>query len=213
MAKDLYLFSGLGADEKVFQNLDFTGFAITFIKWIVPYDKETIEGYAYRLLEQITTTKPILIGLSFGGIMAIEISKLIDTEKVVLISSAKTKEEIPFYFRLAGKIGLHKIISATLFQRSNFITNWFFGTETIKEKRVLKQVLKETNPIFSKWAIGQVACWKNSTIVDNVFHIHGIHDKILPYAFIKCDVPIKMGGHFMILNKAQEINIILRQQL
>ena len=73
MTKELYIFSGLGADERVFQRIDFSGFSTTFIKWIVPQDKETIENYATRLLDQITTTKPTLIGLSFGGLIAVEI--------------------------------------------------------------------------------------------------------------------------------------------
>ena len=78
MTKELYIFSGLGADERVFQRLDFPGFSTTFIKWIVPQDKETIENYATRLLDQITTTNPTLIGLSFGGLIAVEVAKQID---------------------------------------------------------------------------------------------------------------------------------------
>ena len=34
-----------------------------------------------------TSRNPILIGLSFGGMMCIEIAKLIPVEKVILISS------------------------------------------------------------------------------------------------------------------------------
>ena len=85
MNKELYIFSGLGADERVFQLLDFSGFSTTFIKWTPPIENETIENYAERILKQINTTKPTLIGLSFGGIIAIEVAKLIDTEKVIVI--------------------------------------------------------------------------------------------------------------------------------
>ena len=88
MTKELYIFSGLGADERAFQRLDFSDFSTTFIKWIVPHDTETIENYTTRLLDQITTTKPTLIGLSFGGLIAIEVAKQIDTEKVILIASS-----------------------------------------------------------------------------------------------------------------------------
>ncbi len=115
MTKELYIFSGLGADERVFQRLDFPGFSTTFIKWIVPQDKETIENYATRLLDQITTTNPTLIGLSFGGLIAVEVAKQIDTEKVILIASAKTKKEIPFYYRFAGQLGLQKLLPTRLF--------------------------------------------------------------------------------------------------
>ena len=40
---------------------------------------------------QITTEKPIILGVSFGGMLAIEIAKAIDCEQVILVSSAKTR--------------------------------------------------------------------------------------------------------------------------
>lgn len=213
MTKELYIFSGLGADERVFQQLDFSGFSETFIKWIVPQDKETIENYATRLIEQITTAKPILIGLSFGGIMAIEVAKQIDTEKIILIASSKTKKEIPFYFRLAGLIRFHKLLPVKLLKNSNFITNWFFGTNSTLDKQLLKQILIDTDPIFLNWAIDKIVRWTNNTTTKNTFHIHGTKDRILPLSFVDCNVTIKNGGHLMTLNKSEELTNILRQQL
>ncbi|HLW32144.1 MAG TPA: alpha/beta hydrolase [Aequorivita sp.] len=213
LTKELYIFSGLGADERVFQRLDFSGFSRTYIKWIVPQDTETIENYATRLLDQITTSKPILIGLSFGGLIAVEVAKQIDTEKVILISSAKTKYEIPFYYRLAGQLGLQKLLPTRLLKNSNFITNWFFGTSSSFDKKLLKQILIDTDPTFLKWAIDKVARWTNQTPTNNLFHIHGSGDRILPMSFIKSDAAVRSGGHLIALNKADELNKIIRQQL
>lgn len=213
MTKELYIFSGLGADERVFQLLDFSGFSTTFVKWIVPQDKETIEQYATRLLDQITTTKPTLIGLSFGGLIAVEVAKQIDTEKVILIASAKTKNEIPFYYRFAGQLKIHRLLPTRLLKSSNFVTNWFFGTSSTFDKQLLKQILMDTDPTFLKWAIDKVARWTNQTQTKNLFHIHGTSDRILPLSFLKCNYTIKNGGHLMTLNKADELNQILRQQI
>ena len=213
MIKEIYIFSGLGADERVFQRLNFFDFSTTFIKWTVPKNNETIEHYATRILDQITTKKPTLIGLSFGGLIAVEVAKQIDTEKVVLIASAKTKKEIPFYYRFAGQIGLHKILPTRLLKSSNFITNWFFGTSSTFDKQLLKQILIDTDSTFLKWAIDKVVRWKNQTQLNNIFHIHGSSDKILPLSFVKCNVTIKGGGHLLTLNKSDELNKLLRPQL
>lgn len=213
MTKELYIFSGLGADERVFQRLDFSDFSTTFIKWVVPQGTETIEDYATRLLDQITTRKPTLIGLSFGGLIAVEVAKQIDTEKVILIASAKTRKEIPFYYRFAGQLGLHKLLPTGLLKNSNFITNWFFGTSSMFEKQLLKQILIDTDPTFLKWAIDKVTRWANQTQPKNIFHIHGTGDRILPFKFVNCNSTIKNGGHLMTLNKADELNSVLRQQL
>jgi pimeloyl-ACP methyl ester carboxylesterase len=209
----LYIFSGLGADERVFQRLNLSDFSPTFIRWVIPECKETIEDYATRLLDQIKATDPILIGLSFGGIMAIEVAKQINTEKVILIASAKTKKEIPFYYRFAGQIRFHKLLPTRLLKSSNSITNWFFGVSSTFDKQLLKQILIDTSPTFLKWAIDKVVRWSNQTQTPNVFHIHGTSDRILPLSFVKCDLTIKNGGHFMTLNKSDELNKILRQQL
>ena len=213
MTKELYIISGLGADERVFQNLDFSGFSTTFIKWLPPLDNESIEHYATRLLDQIKTTNPIIIGLSFGGIISVEIAKQIDTEKVILISSAKTKKEIPFYFRLAGQLGLHKLLPTNLLKKSNFITNWFFGTNSSYDKKLLNQILIDTEPIFLKWAIDKIVLWKNQSQIKNIFHIHGSSDRILPFRHVKPNSTIINGGHLMTLNKADELNEVIRKQL
>jgi pimeloyl-ACP methyl ester carboxylesterase len=210
---NVYIFSGLGADERVFQQLDFSDYRAVFIKWIEPQKRESIEHYAKRLIGQITSDKPVLIGLSFGGIMAVEVAKQINTEKLILIATAKTRNEIPFYYRLAGRLGLHKIMPAKLLKSSNFLTNWFFGVSSTFDRKLLRQILSETDSKFLKWAIDKIVHWKNHTLPENYIHIHGANDRILPVKFITCDVKINGGGHLMVLNHFEELNEILKQQL
>ena len=81
--KNVYIFSGLGADKRVFQKLDFSYCNATFIEWTAPLRHESFEHYASRILSQIKHENPILIGLSFGGMMAVEVAKLIKTEKEI----------------------------------------------------------------------------------------------------------------------------------
>ncbi len=58
--------------------------------WIEPLKNESLKNYAQRISNKITSDNPTLIGLSFGGILAVEISKILKLQKVILISSAKT---------------------------------------------------------------------------------------------------------------------------
>ena len=211
MNNHIYIFSGLGANERVFQKLDFTGLTITFIHWAIPQERETIEDYATRLLSQIKTKKPTLIGLSFGGIIAVEVAKQIDTEKVILIASVKKVTEIPLYYRLAGQIKIHRLLPTTLLKKTNFIVNWFFGVNSTFDKELLKTILKETDTTFLNWAIDKIVGWKNQTELKNLIHIHGTVDRILPIRFVNCDFKVNNGGHFMILNKANELTKIIRE--
>src|SRR5690554_6052070 len=106
----IYLFSGLGVDQRVFDTINFDGLNAEFIDWINPLEKETITEYAARISRKISEKDVILIGLSFGGIIAIEVAKIIPVKKVILIASAKTKVELPVLCRIAGKLYLNKLI-------------------------------------------------------------------------------------------------------
>ncbi len=213
MTKNLYILGGLGGDERVFRRLDFSGYSTLFIRWEIPDTNETIEQYATRLLKQIPTSKPILIGLSFGGLIAVEIAKQIETEKVILIASAKTKNEIPFYYRIAGKLGLHNLLPTLLFMQSNFFKYWLFGTTAAIDKKLLKQIFADTDPRFFKWAISKVVGWKNQTLHKNCYHIHGTKDRILPCRYVNCNQELSDGGHLLTLNNFVELNKILSEQL
>ena len=207
MIEPIYLISGLGADERVFQNLDFGRLKPKFIKWIEPKDNETIQEYALRLSEQIDTNKPIILGVSFGGMIAIEIAKQIDYQQVILISSAKTKTKIPLIYRILGLLKLHKLVPIRLFKQANILTYWFFGMNTKAEKEMLKGILHDTDSTFLKWAMDAILNWKNEIIIDKLVHIHGNNDRILPIHYIKkVDLIILNGGHLMIFNRADVIN-------
>ncbi len=211
--KNIYVFSGLGTDERVFQNIDFGDHSVTFIRWITPNDKESIESYAKRLTEQIKNERPILVGLSFGGIMATEVAKLIDTEKIIIIASVKTKKEIPFYFRLTGRLRMNAILPTNLMVRSKRLNNWFFGAKTLQDKKLLAEILQDTDKTFFKWAINIIVIWANQTQHQNLKHIHGTADRIFPYRFVTCDLTVKNGGHFMTVNKAAELTEKIRSLL
>ena len=203
----------MGTDERVFVNIDLNEYHPTFIKWIDPKPNESIEAYASRLLPQIKDANPILIGLSFGGMMAIEVSKLIPTEKVIIISSAKTYKEIPLYYRIPGMFKIHRWMPVRKLKKFNFITTWFFGTQSKAESKLLHQITKDTDPKYVKWAVDKIVKWQNKQIPPNLFHIHGTKDRLLPLSKSQYDKSIEGGGHLMIMNKSTQLNEILKQQI
>jgi len=209
--RELYLLSGLGADKRVFDCLDLSDYKINHVNWIDPLADETIADYAQRLLKQIPTDNPTLIGVSFGGIMAIEIGKRIKTDKIILISSARLKSDIPIYYRIVGQFGLHRLMPNSLLKKVNKLTYWFFGVMNEKERSMLKTIIAQTDTKFLKWAIDKIVNWKNDTLLGNVTLIHGTADRILP--FNHADTQIKNGGHLMIINKADELSVLIRKSL
>ncbi len=210
----IYLISGLGADASVFQKLDFGDFKPKFIEWIEPRQDETIQDYAFRFSGQIEADKPILVGVSFGGMLAVEIAKIIDCQKVILISSATTRNEIPFIYRFFGQLGLHRLIPVGFLKHANMLTYWLFGMQTKAEKELLKGILRDTDPVFLKWAMNAIVQWKNEVAIPGLVHLHGDADRILPIGNIRhTDFIVSGGGHLMVYSKAKRINRILKKIL
>lgn len=205
----IYIFSGLGADYRAFKNINFGRLPIEHIKWISPLKDESIENYALRISDKITTDNSILIGLSFGGMMLMEIAKIKKSKKIILIASAKTKNEIPQLYRILGKLKLHKIIPTQILKTTNSLMFWLFGISKKEDKQLLKNIISDTDIDFLKWAINEIVNWKNTQIPNNAIHIHGTKDRIIPLTNATYDYEIQNGGHLMTLNKSKEIEAIL----
>ena len=197
----------------MFQNYSFDGFNVIHIDWILPFQNETFQSYAFRISENMNDENAILIGLSFGGIISVEISKIKKFKKVFLLSSAKTKFEIPFYYRFLGKLNLLRIIPSSILKRVNSLTYLVFGAKTNAEKSLLEDIVRNTDERFLKWALHQIMNWENENYSENIVHIQGDIDLILPHIFVKYDYLIKGGTHFMTLNQSKEIETIIIENL
>ncbi|RZK07588.1 MAG: alpha/beta hydrolase [Flavobacterium sp.] len=209
--KKVYIFSGLGADERVFKYLDFKDLDVTFVKWIKPLPNEPLTDYVKRISEQIKNENPIIIGLSFGGIVATEMAKVIPVQKLILISSLKTQQEIPLIYRLAGKTNLHRLIPYSILKKDHLLNRWLFGVIRKNDKDLFRRVLADTDTDFLKWAINCILKWDNIEVHPNLFHIHGTNDILLPIRKSGDVIAIQNGGHLMILDKANQVSEALRR--
>lgn len=205
----VYFISGLGADERMFQFLHLKSKHKVFVRWIQPIDDEPLHEYAVRLAEQITEPNPVLVGMSFGGVVAIELARFLHPRKTILISSIASSKILPWYYRLMGFLRLHRIIPVPLLKRFHFVGPILFGASTKAEKALLKQVIFETDPHFLRWALGQLLNWHQPDHYENAVMIHGTADRILPMGTYPGIIKIKRAGHLMVLSHASEISAIL----
>lgn len=77
----LYCLSGLGVDEKAFKNIKARDVDLVNVKWISPLPKESIKDYARRLFAELNPEEGYnLLGVSFGGMIAVEFAKILEKE-------------------------------------------------------------------------------------------------------------------------------------
>jgi pimeloyl-ACP methyl ester carboxylesterase len=212
MHKTIYCFSGLGADERLFSKLLLQPFQLKHIKWLPFEPGETLPQYAARLSQQIKDEQPILMGVSFGGMLAIEAAKLFKNPYTIIISSAQSAIQLPLYYQWAHKIHLTKALPATAFTKPNALMCYLFGAETEEDKNLLNTYLKNADPAYIKWALQAIMNWRNNELPQRLIHIHGTNDKIIPLPNT-VDYKIERGGHLMIYNRAEQISSILQKLL
>eukprot|EP01133_Synstelium_polycarpum_P011091 gene11091-12922_t len=215
MTMRIYLISGLGADRRAFGKLDFpVGAQLYYLDWIDPLPKESLEHYAGRLSQGIDRSLPFyLVGLSFGGMLATEISKYLKPVHTFLISSVPFYRELPWYYRSAGRLGLEKIVPASQMKNVNSFGLKFLGAQSKDELNLLKQLVADSDPIFIKWALTCILNWRNKEKPLNLTHIHGNADHVLPMKYTRPDVVLQGGGHFMVYANAKEISQVINNVL
>lgn len=210
----VYLIPGLGADYRIYKNIELSGHNITYCNWIEPSDTDTLTTYSQKLIDKYNILpESILIGNSMGGIVAIEIANILPMDKTILISSIKSCNEASAYFSFFRAVPLYKIIPAKLFTSMGFLVRIAFGKMKRDDQMLFQDMLKKTSPTFVKWAIGAILNWKNISIPNNVYHITGSSDVLFDCRKAKGSQIIEKGTHIMIFDRADEINQILKSIL
>jgi pimeloyl-ACP methyl ester carboxylesterase len=217
-----YFISGIGADYRLFTHVRLPkGYEAAYIHWIPPQPAEntttqpaeTLPAYARRLAAQIDTTQPfVLIGLSLGGIMAVEIAKTFSPVCTIIISSVPQSTQMPPYFSLAHRLHLTKAASPFLMK---FLASAKHRL-TMKSRdnwKIMREVIWSGDDQFITWAIDAVLQWENSTVPQPLYHIHGTRDEVFPIGRTRPTHIIPKGGHMMVMNQPGSINDLLEKLL
>jgi pimeloyl-ACP methyl ester carboxylesterase len=212
---NVYFISGMGADGRLFRHIRLPeGFQMHFVQWITPEEKDTIPTYASRLLQQIDTTQPFaLVGVSLGGIMAVEIAKIASPVATVIIGSIPVAAHLPrYYVTLGTSLGLLRVLPGSLFKRAARLKRTF-TLESSTDKRLVLQMIDEADGDFLLWAMRAVLKWENKELPPSLWHIHGSRDIVFPIMLTRPSHIIRKGGHLFVMTHAEQVNGILQDIL
>ena len=211
----IYFMPGLEANSRIFEYLSLPKKDIEpyFLNWLLPTKiDESIKSYAQRMCENIHHERPILVGVSFGGIVVQEMSKIIDCKKIIIISSIKSNKELPKSLKLAFTTGIYKLFTTRIIENIESYEHYFFSDYLKKRAELYKRYLLIRNKEYLQWAIYNVLNWQQEEALPNIVHIHGNNDEIFPSKYIENYIKVEKGTHIMILNKAKTISKILKEE-
>ena len=205
--QSVYLMPGMAADPTIFEYLKFPEeFEIFWLSWKMPERNESLQNYAARMCEEVNQPKPILIGVSFGGVLVQEMSKIITTKKVIIISSVKSHYELPPRMKFARYSGVYKYLPTGFLDYIYQIERLPVGNFIKKRIQLYKTYLSVNDKNYLDWSIKNLVCWQQEEPPVNLTHIHGDQDLVFPIKYISDCMTVKGGTHIMILNRFRWFN-------
>ena len=206
---------GLGAGKKIFTHLKLPDiYEVHYMYWLIPYKNESLQDYSKRLAAQITDKNPILLGVSFGGIIIQEIAKQIPVKQLIIVSSVKHHDEMKPLFKIANKTKIYKLLPVSLLKKRHLFQNFLLPKVINKKLQLYQKFLEIDDAYYIRWSIQQVLSWQQTQIPENFVHIVGEKDRVFPHRYINAPkIIVPHDGHEMIIYNVKWFNRHLPQLL
>ena len=212
MKAPLVFLPGLGADSRlfIFQQKEFKN--ILAPAWIPPKKNESLSHYAKRWARILNLKKGcVLVGVSFGGMVALEMAEWVQPRAIFLIGSCRSQESVPFYLRTLGGLWIWPYLGKTLAKLFPFGRGWFLGVYEAEQKNLLMKMFRESPNTFLRWTTQAIREWGGYRYsFKNIYHIHGDRDRLIPIQNVSPDEVVKGGGHTIILTHPKEVNAFIK---
>ena len=199
---------GLAASSLVFENINLKNskYQLHRLDWIQPKKNESLNSYCKRLSKKIKHKEPILLGVSFGGIIVQELDKILNVKKLIIVSSVKTHHEYPVVFKIARDYQLNNALPFGMFDNFVKFSLKLNINKLYKRIDLAERYLTERDERYLEWAVWSLLNWKQGEIREDIIHIHGDKDKVFPINNISNCIKIKGGKHEMIILRAKWFN-------
>lgn len=210
----LYFVPGLAASSKIFEKLNFPEqYEAHYLEWINPLKNESISAYTKRLSALVKHPNPVLIGVSFGGLIVQEMNQYLQPQKTIIISSIKTKFEHSYLSRLAKSSKIYRLFPFLVNHALEFTLRLAFGKRATERIGLYNMYLTKRDYNYLKWSLDNVLNWNREIPDPEIVHIHGNKDEVFPIKYIKNCIIVENGRHIMVLNKAKTISKLIQQNI
>ena len=199
---------GMAANPSIFKHIKLAEdvFEVHYLEWFVPCKDMTMAEYAKKLNEQVLHKNPVLLGVSFGGMMVQEMAKYISVRKIIIVSSVKYTSELPKRMIFAKYTKIHKLLPTGLVNNMELLVKYAFGETVTKRLELYEEYLSLRDKYYIDWSIDQIVNWKQVECPKNLVYIQGEKDLVFPIEYIENCISVKNGTHTMIIHRAKWFN-------
>ncbi len=204
----VYFMPGMAANPSIFKNIVLPSekFEQHLLEWFVPRRGMSLSEYAEEMIKKIDHENPVLVGVSFGGLLVQEMARFLKVRKVVVVSSVKHESELPKRMLFAKYTKVHKLLPTGLVNNVELLAKYAFGETVNKRLELYEEYLSIRDKYYIDWSIDQIVNWRQTYCPDSLVHIHGEKDAVFPISNIPNCIPVKNGTHTMIIHRAKWFN-------
>lgn len=192
----IYLLPGMTPDDRIFDRLLPLLPNVTVLDWLDPQTDESLAHYAQRVAADIPTSQCFIGGVSFGGIVAMEISRMIRPYGCFLVSSIRSPRQLPPWLRIWRFAAGHNCqgLLNTVGHCASVVPGRVRTRSTARLTR-----LAGNAGAWHRWATSAVLGWQPDPETPGVpiCQIHGDADKTFPIRYTDPDVIVPNGGHVL----------------
>jgi pimeloyl-ACP methyl ester carboxylesterase len=204
----VYFMPGMAASPTIFKGISLPAetFEMIWLDWFVPDKGMTLKEYATAMCSLVKHPNPVLIGVSFGGLLVQEMARQLEVRKVIIISSVKHSSELPKRMLIARYTRIHRLLPTGLVNSVELLSKFAFGENIGKRLELYEQYLSLRDKYYIDWCIDQMVNWKQEETLPHLVHIHGEKDAVFPIQYIKNCISVKNGTHTMIIHRYKWFN-------
>ena len=208
----LYVISGLGADFKVLEKINFPeNLEVVFLDWLIPENKEDFHHYVERMAARVDDSEPFaLLGYSFGGLIVQEIDKIKPAEKVVIMGSIKSDKEKSRFIKFGEMSRITKYLPQRMFNVKSAAVYSVARNIVDPKNPKLMEYFTVRDQYYLKWGIEKVSDWKFEEN-PKVIQILGSKDIVFPVKYSKPDYIVQNGTHLFPATKPKQVSKILNE--
>lgn len=215
----LTLFSGLGADGRLFEpqrrGLGPAGVRVETPAWIEPLtDDEPLASYAARMAAVLAPREPgerlFVGGVSFGALVALEAARrLPDARGVFMIGGCRDARAVAPFFRLACLAAQYvptPVLKAILFGAPAALV--LFESLNWEHMRLYARMVNDASPRQVRWSAGALLGYRSPGDPPGVpvRLLHGQRDLLIPPKNVGPDYVIPRGRHLISLTNPRKVN-------
>ncbi|MFS4415256.1 alpha/beta fold hydrolase [Maribacter sp. 2307ULW6-5] len=204
----VYFMPGMAAGPAIFEHikLDASRFECVYLEWELPTPKMTLQEYARLMTRHIVHDNPVLLGVSFGGILVQEMARMVHVKKTIIVSSVKCTAELPKKMLFARYTKAHKLLPTGLVNNVELLAKYAFGEAVTKRLKLYERYLSVRDKAYLDWCIDKTVNWKQEHPPAGLVHIHGDKDTVFPLANPTNCLVVKNATHTMIIHRAKWFN-------